>query len=205
MKDVDILYDPTYSNLISGQRIPEEHYLDIKKKTVELKEGNRIIDKMQKDNREALWIRPDNKILVKAPAKKTVLVQKLCLSELHERYGHISFDTLKALPECPKFNIKNKPHCKACENGKATKPAAKNYQKRAPKIQPSRLLDRLHANLVGPINPMTPGKQFKYLLIVTDDFSRYVTTKLLQQKLNTTKGLIKIIDAFEAACSLVGK
>jgi hypothetical protein len=31
--------------------MPEEHWLDIKKKTVELKEGNGIIYKMQKDNR----------------------------------------------------------------------------------------------------------------------------------------------------------
>jgi hypothetical protein len=135
MKHVDTLYDPTYSNLISGQRMPEEHCLDIKKKTVELKEGNRIIYKMQKDNRGALWIRPEDRIPVKAPAEKTVLVQKLALSELHERYGHISFDTLKALPKCPKFNIKNKPRCKACEKGKATKPAAKNHQKRAQKSE----------------------------------------------------------------------
>jgi hypothetical protein len=46
MKHVDILYDPIYSNLISGQRMPEEHCLDMKKKTVELNEGNRIIYKM---------------------------------------------------------------------------------------------------------------------------------------------------------------
>jgi hypothetical protein len=133
------------------------------------------------------------------------LVQKLALSELHERYGHISFDTLKALPKCPKINIKNKPRCKACEKGKATKPVAKDYQKRAPKIRTSRPLERLHADLVGPIYPVTPGNLFKYLLIVTDDFSRYVTTKPLQKKSDTTKGLIEIIDAFEAACNPRGK
>jgi transposase InsO family protein len=201
MKHVDTLYDPTYSNLISGQRMPDEHCLDIKKKTAELKEGNRIIYKMRKDNRGALWIRPEDKIPVKAPAEKTVSVQQSALSELHERYGHISFNTLKNLPECPKFNIKNKPRCKACEKGKATKPAAKNHQKRAPKIRTSRPLERLHADLVGPIYPVTPGNQFKYLLIVTDDFSRYVTIKPLQKKSDTTKGLIEIIDAFEAACN----
>jgi CHAT domain-containing protein len=125
----------------------------------------------------------------------------LALSKLHERYGDISFDTLKALPECPNFNIKNKPCCKACEKGKATKLAGKNYQKRVPKIQTSRPLEQLHANLIRPINPMIPGKQFEYLLIVTDDFSRYVTTKLLQKKSDTAKGLIEIINAFEAAYS----
>jgi hypothetical protein len=54
-------------------------------------------------------------------------------SELHERYGHISFDILKSLPECPKFYTK--PQCKAGEKGKAIKPPAKNYQKKAPKIR----------------------------------------------------------------------
>jgi hypothetical protein len=52
---------------------------------------------------------------------------------------------------------------------------------------------------------MTPRKQFKYLLIVTNDFSRYVTTKLVQKKSDTTKSLIEIIDAFEAACNPRGK
>jgi hypothetical protein len=73
MKHVDTLYDPTYSNLISGQRMPDEHCLDIKKKTAELKEGNKIIYKMRKDNRGALWIRPEDKIPVKAPAEKTTV------------------------------------------------------------------------------------------------------------------------------------
>jgi hypothetical protein len=82
---------------------------NIKKKIAKLKEGNRIIYKMGKDNLGALWIRLEDKILVKVPAEKTILVQKSALSKLHERYGHISFNTLKTLPECPKFNIKNKP------------------------------------------------------------------------------------------------
>jgi hypothetical protein len=86
-------------------------------------------------------------------------------------------DTLKALPECPKFNIKNKPYSKACEKGKATKLAAKNHKKRALKIQTSRSLEQLHPDLVASIYPMTQSKQFKYLHIVMDDFSKYMTTK----------------------------
>jgi len=41
--------------------------------------------------------------------------------ELHERYGHISYDTPKNLPEYPK-NAGIPPRCEACEKGKATKP-----------------------------------------------------------------------------------
>jgi hypothetical protein len=89
--------------------MPDKHCLDIKKKTPKLIEENKIFYKIRKDNRGILWIRPENKILVKSSAKQMVSVQMLALSELHEKYGHIFFTTLKNLPECPKFNIKNKP------------------------------------------------------------------------------------------------
>jgi hypothetical protein len=82
----------------------------------------------------------------------------LALSKLYKRYGYISFDTLKALPEYPKIEIKNKPQCKACEKGKAIKLAAKYNQKRALKIQTLRSLGVLHADLVGPITPIIPAK-----------------------------------------------
>jgi N-methylhydantoinase B/oxoprolinase/acetone carboxylase alpha subunit len=74
MKHIDTFYDTIYSNLISGSRMPEEHCLDIKIKIVEVKEGNRIIYKIQKNNQGALWIRLEDRILVKALAEKIVLV-----------------------------------------------------------------------------------------------------------------------------------
>lgn len=40
---------------------------------------------------ETIWIKPDNKEVVK--------VNKVTIMELHERYGYISFDTLKSLVE----------------------------------------------------------------------------------------------------------
>jgi hypothetical protein len=80
------------------------------------------------------------------------------VSELHEMYGHISFDTLKSLTECPKFHMK--PRCEACGKGKATKPPEKNHQKKAPKIQTTQPLERLHVDLVGQMQPITQGSQF---------------------------------------------
>jgi hypothetical protein len=53
------------------------------------------------------------------------------VSEPHERYGHISFDTLKSLPECLKFHTK--PRCEACEKGKATKPSTKKPPEKSSK------------------------------------------------------------------------
>jgi transposase InsO family protein len=125
------------------------------------------------------------------------------VSELHERYGHISFDALKSLPECPKFDIK--PRCEACEKGKATKPPARNQQKKDPKIRTTRPLERFHGDFIGPIKPITPRNQFKYLLTTTDDFSRYVVTKPIKKKSDTTDALIEIIDALETACNPLQK
>ena len=115
------------------------------------------------------------------------------ITELDQRYGHISFDTLKTLPECPKCN--HKPRCEACEKGKATKQPAK----RDGTIRTSRPLERLHADLVGPITPTTPSTQYRHLLVVTDDYSRYVATKPLRTKNETTEELIEIINALEKA------
>jgi hypothetical protein len=58
---------------------------------------------------------PEDKLPVKAPAEIMEFVQKLALSDLHEWFGNISFNSLKNLPECPKFKIKNKSQCKAGE------------------------------------------------------------------------------------------
>jgi hypothetical protein len=67
---------------------------------------------MRKDLRGGLWVKPDgNKMM---PVVKTSKV-----SELHERCGHISFNTLKSLLEYPKLHTK--PRCEACEKGNATK------------------------------------------------------------------------------------
>ena len=152
--------------------------------------GQKMIYTMTKDSNGALWVKPDE-ILEKAK------IYKSQLSELHERYGHISFETLKTLPECPSFNII--PRCEACEQGKATKPPARNQEK-ACKIRTSKILERLHADLVSPIEPITPIYQYTYVLVVTDDFSRYMVTKPLQKKSDTAKVLIEIINRLEALC-----
>jgi hypothetical protein len=112
----ETLYDPTYSNLISGQRISKNHCLEVntKNRTAQLKIGQKIIYKMRRDIRGGLWIKPED---------GNVKIKISEVSELHERYGHISFDTLKSLPECPKFYMR--PQCEAYEKGKATKPLSK--------------------------------------------------------------------------------
>ena len=116
--------------------------------------------------------------------------------ELHESYGHISYDTLQMLPECPK--LETKPRCEACEKGKATKPPARNQGKNGT-IRTSKPLERLHADLVGPMKPITPSTQYRCLLVTTDDVSQYVVTKPIRTKNETTDALVEIINALEKA------
>jgi hypothetical protein len=55
--------------------------------------------------------------------------------------------------------------------------------------------------LIRLIKPVIPRNQLKYLFTITDDFSRYVITKPIKMKSDTTDVLIEIIDAFETACN----
>jgi len=66
------------------------------------------------------------------------------VKELYERYGHISYDTLKSLPKYPQ-NARVPPRYEACEKGKATKPPSPKST-----IGPIRTktpLERLHCDL----------------------------------------------------------
>jgi hypothetical protein len=58
---------------------------------------------MIRDTRGGLWVVPDNSMA------KVGRIE--AVKELYERYGHISYDTLRSLPECP--NFEGKPQCEA--------------------------------------------------------------------------------------------
>jgi len=69
-------------------------------------------------------------------------------------------------------------------------------------LSEQRALERLYADLVGPICPVPPGKQYRYLLIVMDDYSRYLACKALQRKRDAGEVLIEIINQIKAATDL---
>lgn len=184
----DCLYDPTYSNLISEQR-HTAYTLEAEPTKATLKEGGKTVYTMKVDSKGAIWIKIEKPASVKVTGTEST-------KELHERYGHISFDTLRTLPECHKFNTKLR--YEAYKKGKATKPVAKSNKE---PIRTFRPLERLHTDLVGSIKPVTPTTQYKYLLVVTDDFSLYIVTKAIYIKNDTVGGLIEIINALEKAVS----
>jgi len=55
------LYDPSYSNIISGLRMPDDFTLKSSKKSAELKTGRKVLYKMKRDD-TSLWIKPDNPV-----------------------------------------------------------------------------------------------------------------------------------------------
>lgn len=78
----DTLFDPRYSNIISGQRIEGKHKLVVDGEQAQLRCGRKIIFKMTKDAR-GFWIAPEQE---KEPRDQGSTIGEL------ERYGHISFD-----------------------------------------------------------------------------------------------------------------
>ena len=122
-------YDPTYSNIISGLRMPENFTMTGKGSRVGLKTGKINLYTMNR-NQEGLWIKPDNSAAdYKSAGIKRINFEgipkgKEAARGLHERYRHISYNTLYTLPGYSKEAGKEKIRCKACEQGKATKPSA---------------------------------------------------------------------------------
>lgn len=112
------LYDLSYSNLISGQRNDTYTLKSGNKKARLIVQGKKVF-KMKVDAKGAMWIRIEP---TKGKGKIQVVKGNEEVMSLHQRYGHISFDTLRTLPECPRFDTK--PRYEACEKEKATKPTA---------------------------------------------------------------------------------
>jgi len=111
--------------------------------------GEKIVYHAERDSQERIWIKEGT------PAKVRKISVDLQIKELYERYGHISFNTILSLPECPKPSPDwKRPHCEACERGKTTKPPS---PKQNQTICTKKPLERIHADLIGPIKPVTPG------------------------------------------------
>ena len=186
------LYDSSYSDLISGQQINLHHpqlIINMKRPHGMITADGEKLFNLELDSRGGIWIRAEWE-----PEANIGKTQEENIKELHKRYGHISYDTLKNLPEYPK-NAGKPPRCEACEKGKATKPPSPKSS--VGPIRTKQPLKRLHCDLVGPIKPATPGKQYQYLLVVTDDYTRYMSVKLLKTKDETTNAMVEIVNILE--------
>ena len=182
----NVLYHPTFYNLISGQRIPgiELRNLD----GLKVLTNGEVLYSIEQDS-GTMWIKPD----------ESIRIDKVTLMDLHERYGHISFDTLKSLPEGQKYIGKTAPKCEACIAGKSTKPPAKQYKNgKTQQPRSSQPLERIHADLIGPFSKEWLGK--KYVLTAMDDYSRYCTAIPIKAKSDTKGTLREWIKMLEVQC-----
>ncbi|KAK1423983.1 hypothetical protein QVD17_19294 [Tagetes erecta] len=137
----------------------------------------------------------EGKLLMKVARSKNRLYKiklkvgnPVCLmSKLHEdswlwhaRMGHLNFKSLQKLSrmvlDLPRIHLENKV-CESCMVGKQTsKPFAVKASYRA-----TQLLELVHGDLCGPITPSTMRGN-RYILVLIDDFSRYMWCSLLKEK-----------------------
>ena len=116
----NVQYHPRFCNLISGQKLPE-FTLSCNKDNgtqVMINKGD-VLYQISRDINGTMWIIPDDTKIV------TLKVNKETLQGLHERYGHISFDTLKSLPEAKGLSGSGTGTCTACLKSKSINPPSK--------------------------------------------------------------------------------
>lgn len=178
MSDVYFIPD-LKSNIISlGQAT--ESGCDVRMKgenlTMHDSEGKLLVKTIRSRNRlykVSMWI------------KETMCLYSTTTSDSsrwHARLGHINLETMKSMIQrelvigVPHLNIE-KQICVSCLLGKQTRqvfPQATAYRA-------TRVLELIHGDLCGPITPNTLAGN-KYVLVLIDDYSRYMWTALLKEK-----------------------
>ena len=186
----NVLYHPSFYNLISGQRIKGDFDIKGRGTTVNICTNGETLYLAERDITGTMWIKPKDK-----PTDTYMSVNKVTLMDLHERYGHISFDTLKSLPEGQKYHGKSAPKCEACIAGKSVKPSTKTPKEQRTRIRSKQPLERLHADLIGPFAKEWLGK--KYALTMMDDYSRYCIAIPIRAKSDTKEKVKEWINLLE--------
>ena len=182
----NVQYHPRFCNLISGQKL-SKFTLSCSKENgtqVLINKGD-ILYQISRDLNGTMWIMPEDTKIV------TFKVNKETLQSLHERYGHISFDTLKTLPETK--GLSGSGTCTACLKGKSTNPPSKPSP--VGPIRTTRVMERIYADLIGPLSKEWLGK--KYILTILDDYSRYCTAIPIRDKTQASEKTKEWILALE--------
>ena len=181
-----VQYHPHFCNLISGQKL-QNFSLECNNKGTKVKVNNDTLYHINRGLTGTMWIIPEDTKIV------TLKVNKETLQGLHERYGHISFDTLKSLPEAKGLSGPGTGTCTACLKSKSTNPPSKPSP--VGPIRTTKVLERIHADLIGPLSKEWLGK--KYILTIMDDFSRYCTAIPIHDKTQASEKTKEWILAME--------
>jgi transposase InsO family protein len=108
------------------------------------------------------------------------------MADWHMRLGHPSDNVVKEMLKYESLTgmqLRNggrlpKDSCLECPLGKQKRlPLTKDSQKK-----PTRLLELIHTDLMGPMQSLTAGRNCAYVLTFVDDASRYAWTYLLKTK-----------------------
>ena len=104
----------------------------------------------------------------------------------HERLGHINLKELTRISKrevvrgLPKVNFRENVVCGDCQLGKQIRATHKNLNH----LGISKPLELLHMDLMGPTRIQSLGGK-RYILLLVDDFSRFVWSAFLREKADT--------------------
>ena len=181
-----VQYHPRFCNLISGQKL-QNFTLKSDQEGTRVEINNDTLYNISRGITGTLWIIPkDTKIV-------TLKVNKETFQGLHEMYGHISFDTLRSLPEAK--GLSRTGTCTACLKGKSRNPSSKPSP--VGPIRTTRTMERIHADIIGPLSKEWLGK--KYILTILEDYSRYCTAIPIRDKTHASEKTKEWILALETA------
>jgi transposase InsO family protein len=113
----------------------------------------------------------------------TLEVNKNTVLEFHHRLGHLNFRDMAALNRIYKLGIPflrgQQYHCDACALHKSTKKVVTaKFSSSVPTTKPNQ---RIYCDLKGPIRPKSI-RGFEYVLLIIDDYSRFITIRFLKNK-----------------------
>ena len=117
-------------------------------------------------------------------------VSELPVKLWHERMGHLNWEALKKTQSESSpligmwFNDTGPPRstCEGCVAGKAKRCAFKSSTSEAKSTTP---IERIHSDLMGPMDPKSVSGGYEYACIFTCDCSRHVWVYLLKAKSQT--------------------
>jgi hypothetical protein len=124
--------------------------------------------------------------------------------ELHRRFGHRGLTSLKAVASALGYNPADlqPAACEVCIRAKAHRQAINKSPSRIHRRLATEILDRLHADLMGPFNVSLHGNKSQrikslggnlYVLVCVEEYSGFVVCIVLRSKSDANSKLISVI------------
>lgn len=115
----------------------------------------------------------------------------------HARFGHLNFRSLRRLSQQEMVRgLPSLDHIdQVCDSCLAGKQRRRSFPTEA-KFRAKNKLELVHADLCGPIAPITPSGN-RFFLLLVDDFSRYMWLILLSSKDQAAESIIRLLGGVE--------